>query len=339
MNKKMKSIQLTKPDDIKNNPLQLHEIETPEPGPEQILLKVNLCGVCHTDLHTVEGELNIPHQPITPGHQVVGIIERVGEAVSKHNVGDRVGVAWLNWTCSKCEFCQSGLENLCQNAQFTGLDAAGGYSEYMAVDERFAFPIPDVFVDSQAAPLLCSGIIGFRSLRLSGIQPGEKLGLYGFGSSAHLVIQVARYWDCEVFVFTRSPDHREHARELGAVWTGEAQDKPPARLNASITFAPAGWIIPHALSHLVPGGTLAINAIHMSPIPELPYQLIYDERTLRSVANFTKQDARDFLQIAAEIPIKSDVQIFPMQEANAVLQKLKASEIRGTAILSWQEGS
>ncbi len=331
----MDSLRIHTPDSIKNNPLILEKTALPQPGTGQIRLKVHMCGVCHTDLHTVEGELALPTLPMTPGHQVVGIVESLGRGASEHQVGDRVGVAWLNWTCGECEYCRRGFENLCEKARFTGLHAAGGYAEYMIVDERFAFTLPEAFSDAQAAPLLCAGIIGYRSLRLSGIQPGSRLGLYGFGASAHLAIQVARHWNCDVYVFTRSSEHQQHAQELGAAWTGLAQDRPPVLLDAAITFAPAGWIIPLALSHLRPGGTLAINAVHMSPIPALPYELIYGERLLRSVANFTRRDAEEFLQIASEIPLKSTVEIHPMQDANAILQRLKDSQIRGAAVLSW----
>ena len=329
----MKAMRLHQPGDINEKRLQLDQIDRPSPGKGEILLKVNMCGVCHTDLHTVEGELSLPRLPITPGHQVVGVVETVGPATTRHKIGARVGVAWLNWACGECASCLRGLENLCERARFTGLDADGGYAEYMVVDERFAYPLPETFSDAAAAPLLCAGIIGYRSLRLSEIKPGGRLGLYGFGASAHLAIQVARHWGCEVYVFTRSEEHKRHARELGAVWTGEAQDEAPVPLDGSITFAPVGWIIPLALGHLRPGGTLAINAVHLSPIPELPYKLIYGERTLRSVANFTRADAEEFLSIAAEIPVKSDVEIEPFEEANHVLRRLKASEIRGAAVL------
>ena len=335
MTSTMKSMRFHRPDVINNNPLKLEKIPLPEPGPGQIQLKVTMCGVCHTDLHTVEGELALPALPITPGHQVVGTVESLGPGTDRYQIGDRVGVAWLNWTCGECDYCRNGLENLCETARFTGLHSAGGFAEYIVVDERFAFTLPNTFSDAQAAPLLCAGIIGYRSLRLSGIQPGGRLGLYGFGASAHLAIQVARHWKCEVFVFTRSARHQQHAQDLGAVWTGLAQDPPPAKLDAGITFAPAGWIVPLALSHLRPGGTLAINAIHMSPIPDLPYDLIYGERVLRSVANFTRQDAEEFLQIASEIPLRVAVEVYRMQEANAVLQHLKISQIRGAAVLRW----
>lgn len=329
----MEAMRLHEPQDVAQAPLRHEDTAVPEPGPGQIRLRVHMCGVCHTDLHTVEGELDLPRLPLIPGHQIVGTVEALGEGSERYAPGDRVGVAWLNWTCGECDYCRSGRENLCPNARFTGLLADGGYAEFVVVDERFAYPLPETFSDAQAAPLLCAGIIGFRSLRLSGIEPGGRLGLYGFGASAHLAIQVARHWECEVYVFTRSEDHKRHAEELGAVWVGEAQDEPPQKLDGSVTFAPAGWIVPLALGHLRPGGTLAINAIHMSPIPELDYSLIYEERVLRSVANFTRQDAEEFLHLAAEIPIHSDVAIYPLREANDVLQRMKASNICGAAAL------
>ena len=330
----MFAMMLEKPGKIGDGRLVAVDTAVPHPAPHQIRLKVSMCGVCHTDLHTAEGDLDLPRLPIIPGHQIVGIIDELGEGCTHHHIGDRVGVAWLNWACGECDYCQRGLENLCEHGRFTGLHAHGGYAQYVVVDERFAYPLPASFRDEEAAPLLCAGIIGYRSLRLSGIQPGQRLGLYGFGASAHLAIQVAHYWDCEVYVFTRSPDHQQHARELGAVWAGSANDETPQLLDASITFAPAGGIIPLALRHLRPGGTLAINAIHTSPIPQMPYNLIYGERVLRSVANFTRQDAEEFLQLAASIPVKTAVEIHPLAKANHVLQRMKASEIRGAAVLA-----
>ncbi len=330
----MKAMQLSMARPVAENPLDMVETAVPQPGPGQVLLRVSVCGVCHTDLQTVEGDLNLPTLPITPGHQVVGVVEKTGEETSRFQIGDRAGVAWLNWACGQCDYCQRGLENLCPEAKFTGLHAHGGYAQFIVVDERFAYPIPQQFNDAQAAPLLCAGVIGYRSLRLNGIRPGQRLGLYGFGASAHLVIQVARFWDCEVYVMTRNPEHQQHALELGAAWVGQAQDNPPAKLDAAITFAPAGWLIPLALGHLKPGGTLAINSIHMSPIPEMPYNLLWGERVLRSVANVTRQDAEAFLPLAAQIPIKTDVELYPLNEANAVLQRLKASKIKGAAALS-----
>jgi propanol-preferring alcohol dehydrogenase len=335
----MKAMQMLAAQPVAENPLVLVDTAVPIPKPGQIRIRISVCGVCHTDLQTVEGDLALPHLPIIPGHQVVGVVEAVGSGSGngRYQIGDRVGVAWLNWACGACDYCQRGLENLCSQAQFTGLHAPGGYAETMIIDERFAYAIPDQFSDAQAAPLLCAGVIGYRSLRLSGIQPGQKLGLYGFGASAHIVIQVARHWNCEVYVFTRSAEHQQHALALGAAWVGQAQDTPPVQLDASITFAPAGWLIPLALGHLRPGGTLAINSIHMSPLPEMAYNLLWGERVLRSVANVTRQDAEQFLPLAAQIPIKTDVALYPLTEANAVLQQLKASKIKGAAVLTIQE--
>jgi propanol-preferring alcohol dehydrogenase len=308
-------------------------LPVPEPAPGQIRLRVRACGVCHTDLHLVEGEIATPRLPVVPGHQIIGRVDELGEGVTRFAVGDRAGVPWLYSTCGQCDYCQRGLENLCDNARFTGQHADGGFADYMVVPADFAYPIPMGFPDDQAAPLLCAGIIGYRSLRLSEIQPRGRLGLYGFGASAHVTIQVARHWGCEVYVFTRSEEHQRHARELGAVWVGQAQDTPPAELDSAITFAPAGWLVPEALRVLRKGGTLAINAIHMSPIPELPYHLLYGERTVRSVANSTRQDAEELLRLAAEIPIHTDVELYPLDQANAVLQRLKRAEVQGAAVL------
>jgi propanol-preferring alcohol dehydrogenase len=294
---------------------------------------VQACGVCHTDLHLVEGDIALPRLPVVPGHQIVGRVDALGEGVARCAVGDRLGVPWLHSTCGLCDFCRRGLENLCENACFTGQHVDGGFAEYMVVPADFAYAIPSGFPDEQAAPLLCAGIIGYRSLRLCEIQPGERLGLYGFGASAHVTIQVARHWGCEVYVFTRSEVHQQHARDLGAVWVGQAEDTPPEELDGAITFAPAGWLVPEALRVLRKGGTLAINAIHMSPIPEMAYALLYGERTVRSVANATRRDAQELLGLAAEIPIHSDVELYTLEEANAVLQRLKRSEIQGAAVL------
>ncbi len=333
MNEKMKAMRLIEPLEISRNPLHMQGMPKPEPGPNQIRLSVSVCGVCHTDLHTVEGDLILPELPLTPGHQIVGTIDKIGEAVQRFSPGQRVGVAWLNETCGTCDYCLNGQENLCADAKFTGLDVDGGYGDYVIVDEQFAFALPESLSDEEASPLLCAGIIGYRSLRLSGIEPGGKLGLYGFGASAHLAIQVARYWNCDVYVFTRSEEHRRHAEELGACWTGQAQETPPVSLDAGITFAPAGWIIPLALDHLRPGGTVAINAIHMSPIPQFDYSKIYGERILRSIANFTRQDAVEFMDLAARIPIHTTTELFPLSEANQVLQRVKNSQINGAAVL------
>jgi propanol-preferring alcohol dehydrogenase len=329
----VKAMVLREPRPVEENPLIYVDMPEPEPAPGQVRLRVRACGVCHTDLHEVEGEIALPKLPVVPGHQIVGRVDALGEDVTRFKVGDRVGVPWLYSTCGQCDYCRRGLENLCDNARFTGLHVDGGYAEYMVVPADFAYSIPIGFPDDQAAPLLCAGIIGYRSLRLSEIRPGGRLGLYGFGASAHVTIQVARYWGCEVYVFTRSAEHQRHALDLGAAWVGQAQDTPPVGLDSAITFAPAGWLVPEALRVLRKGGTLAINAIHMSPIPEMPYDLIYGERTVRSVTNSTRQDAEELLRLAASIPINTEVELYSLQQANMVLQRLKESIVKGAAVL------
>ena len=330
----MKAMLLHKPKPAEERPLELADLPLPEPGPGEIRLTVRACGVCRTDLHTVEGDLPLPKLPLVPGHQIVGVVNARGAGADRFAEGQRVGAPWLYHTCGGCEFCQRGLENLCQEAQFTGLHADGGYAEAMVVPQDFAYPIPGIFSDVAAAPLLCAGIIGYRALRLSEVQPGQRLGLYGFGGSAHVTIQVARHWGCQVYAFTRSEGHRRLARELGAVWVGGAEDTPPAKMHSSIIFAPAGGLLPEALRVLERGGTLSLAGVTMTPIPELDYdQLLYWERTVRSVANFTRQDAKELLQVAAEIPIRSTVQTFPLEAANEALLALKRSEIDGTGVL------
>jgi len=319
---------------IEENPLELMDGVVPEPRAGEILVKARVCGVCHTDLHTVEGELPQVPLPIIPGHQVVGIVAGRGEGSRRFEIGERVGVAWLHSACGTCRFCIKGNENLCVEGRFTGYHANGGYAEYVRVPEKFAYAIPTIFSDEEAAPLLCAGIIGFRALRLSGIQPGQTLGLFGFGASAHVAIQVAVHWSCRVFVFSRSREHQALARSLGAAWTGSAADAPPAKMNASIIFAPAGELVPSVLYHTDKGGTVALAGIYMTPIPALEYQdHLYHERILRSVANATRQDGEELLKIAAEIPIKTTTQIFPLEEANRVLRLLKDGKITGAAVL------
>jgi len=325
---------LNSPKPVADSPLKWAEIPDPVPGSGQVRVRIHTCGVCHTDLHTVEGELVPPVYPVIPGHQVVGEVEKLGEGVTRWKIGDRVGMAWLYQACGRCEYCQRGQENLCENIQFTGFHVNGGYTQYTTVHQDFAYAIPEGFSDREAAPLLCAGIIGFRSLRLSGIQPGQRLGLYGFGAAAHICIQIASYWGCEVYVFSRSEEHRKLALVLGATWVGDAKDTPPKLLHSSIIFAPAGWLVPEALRVLNRGGTVALGGIYMSPVPELDYtKHLYDEKILRSVANSTRQDGEDFLKIAAEIPIKTHTEIFPLMEANQVLLRLKTGEINGAAVL------
>ncbi len=316
-----------------NDPLVVSELPEPEPGPGQLLLTVRACGVCHTDLHTVEGELALPHLPLTPGHQVVGEVKALGAGVTRFRVGDRVGVAWVHATCGVCRFCRCGQENLCEQAQFTGLHVPGGYAGAMLAAADFTFALPDGFADEQAAPLLCAGVIGYRALRLSQVQPGQRLGLFGFGASAHITIQVARRRGCEVFVFTRSAAHQAHATALGAVWTGSPLATPPHKLDAAINFTPSGAVTLEALRVLERGGTVAVAGIHSSAIPSFDYNLLYGERQLRSVTNATRQDAEELLALAAQIPLQTDVEVFTLLEANQALRRLKRSQITGAAVL------
>lgn len=329
----MKAQVLSTQKEIAASPLEFSDLPIPEPGTGQVRLRVQFCGVCHTDLHTVEGDIYPPKLPVVPGHQVVGVIDQLGEGVTERHVGQRVGVPWLYAACGECDYCRAGMENLCPNARFTGFHENGGFAEIMLAEAAYTLPLPDTISDRDAAPLLCAGIIGYRSLHKADLQPGERLGLFGFGASAHLAIQVARHWDCEVYVFTRSDEHRRHAEELGAAWVGGADDTPPALLDRAVTFAPVGWLVPKALEKLRPAGTLAINAVYMSDLPQMPYDLIYGERTLRSVANATYQDGVEFLKLAAEIPLKPDTTVFELPQANEALLALKRSELNGEAVL------
>jgi propanol-preferring alcohol dehydrogenase len=305
----------------------------PVPDEDEVRVRVHACGVCRTDLHVIEGELPPRKSPVIPGHQVIGIVEKQGEKARRFAIGARVGVAWLHKTDGTCEYCRSGAENLCDHPEFTGYSVNGGYAEYIVAPENFVYPIPEGFPDEQAAPLLCAGIIGFRSLRLSGVKSGGRLGFYGFGAAAHVAIQVARHWGAEVHASTRDARHQQLALELGAVWAGGTFDEPPKKLDAAIVFAPAGEIVPAALKALKKGGVLVLGGIHMSAIPSFPYELLYQERVIRSVANNTRQDGEDFLRVAAEIPIRTHVQVFPLQEANRALNALKNDAIPGAAVL------
>lgn len=329
----MRAQLLLSPSPVEASPLQLSDLPDPQPVPGQIAIRVTACGVCHTDLHTVEGDLTLPRLPIIPGHQAVGKIAALGPDVSGWSVGDRAGVFWLHRTCGRCDFCKRGEENLCPAAEFSGLHRDGGYAEFILAHADYALRIPDIFDDEHAAPLLCAGIIGYRSLRKADVQPGERVGLFGFGASAHLALQVARHWNCRVFVFTRGSAHREHALSLGAEWAGTAADSPPVQLDRAVIFAPSGALVPVALARLRPGGTLALNAVYMSDIPGFPYSMLYGERTIRSVANATRRDAAEFLSLAAQIPMQVTVQSFPLKEANRVLQLLKDAKIDGAGVL------
>lgn len=324
---------LESPHPVGENPLRLADVATPAPEAHQIRIAVRVCGVCHTDLHTVEGEIALPKLPVIPGHQVIGMVDSVGEGVLSFRPGDRVGVPWLNSVDETCAYCKRGEENLCDNARFTGLHVDGGYAEFTIVNEQFAYSIPDVFSDAEAAPLLCGGVIGYRALRLSDLKPGERLGLYGFGSSAHIAIQIARAWGCEIYVFTRSAEHRALAHELGAAWTGRSEETPPQPIDRAVIFAPAGRLVLDALRVMRKGGAVATAGIYSTPIPEMDYALLYSERTVRSVANSTRQDVTDLLKVAAEIPVRTEVETFPLDQANQVLQSLKASRIHGAAVL------
>lgn len=329
------AMQLSKPGPIAAQPLEFTRVEIPAPGPGQVRLDVLYCGVCHTDLHIAEGEIHPPHLPVIPGHQVVGVIDALGEgaADSGLQVGQRVGVPWLHATDLTCSYCQQGDENLCPQARFTGFDVNGGFAGAMLAEAGFVIPLPTGISDVQAAPLLCAGIIGYRSLRQAELQAGEHLGLVGFGASAHLAIQVARSWECRVSVFTRSPGHQRLALGLGAAWVGEIGQNPPEPLDRAVIFAPAGELVPRTLEKLRPGGTLAINAVFMTDIPAFPYALIYGERTLRSVANATYQDGLDFIELAARIGIRSNLQLYDLRDANQALLDLKNSQFNGEAVL------
>lgn len=330
----MKVMLLEHEADINTAPLKFRDIPLPEPGPSQIRVKVKICGICRTDLHVVEGDLPTNIRPIIPGHQIVGIVDQIGESVTILKKGDRIGISWLQYTCGSCEFCQSGRENLCAQSVFSGYHVHGGFAEYALVSENFAYPIPPSFSDEEAAPLLCAGIIGYRALSRSQILPGQRLGLYGFGASAHITIQIARHWGCAVYVFSHRLEHQKLAQELGATWVGNSTDSPPEKLHSAIIFAPAGHLVSSALQALQRGGTVAIAGIHMSAISSLDYARdLFQERTLQSVTSNTQKDGLDFLRMAAEIPIRPHTQTFQLEEANLALQQLKAGNINGAGVL------
>ncbi|HEY1360355.1 MAG TPA: zinc-dependent alcohol dehydrogenase family protein [Thermoleophilaceae bacterium] len=316
--------------DEPRTPLRAAELSDPEPGEGEVLLEVAACGVCRTDLHVVDGELTEPKLPLVPGHQIVAHVRGGGERFSE---GERVGVPWLGWTDGTCPYCRSGRENLCDNARFTGYQRDGGYATLVAADERFCFPIPEGYPDLQAAPLLCAGLIGYRSLRMAG--DGERLGLYGFGASAHIIIQVARHQGRRVFAFTRGDDEpaQAFARELGAEWAGDSLGPPPEELDAAIIFAPVGELVPAALRAVAKGGVVVCAGIHMSDIPSFPYDLLWGERVLRSVANLTRRDGEEFLELAPEVPVRTEVEEFPLESANEALDRLRSGRIRGSAVL------
>jgi propanol-preferring alcohol dehydrogenase len=326
-------MQLTRPARADAGPLEQADLPDPDPGPGELLLRVSACAVCRTDLQLCEGDLAPRKLPIVPGHQIVGRVEALGPGVQGWRIGDRAGIAWLGGTDGTCPRCRSGRENLCDAAQFTGWDRDGGYATHAVARADFALALPDGFADLDAAPLLCGGVIGYRSLRRSGIEPGGKLGLFGFGASATLAIQVARHWGCRVFVCTRSAAEQARARALGAEWVGDYGARPPEALDAAVTFAPAGSVVVAALRSLNRGGSVAINAIHLDRVPEISYSDLWWERSLRSVANFTRDDAREFLELAARIPLRPDYETHPLIDANVALARLARGEVRGAAVL------
>jgi propanol-preferring alcohol dehydrogenase len=329
----MRALLLESPQLADNLPLRLADISAPEPAAGQVRVRIRCCAVCHTDLHIVEGDLPLPKIPVVPGHQIVGTVDALGAGVHMLKAGDRVGIPWLYSTDGICPYCRRHTENLCEQARFTGYHENGGYAEYCVVREDFAHPLPAAFSDEHAAPLLCAGVIGYRAYRLSGAQPGQRVGLYGFGASAHLVLQLARHQGCEGYVFTRSPAHRQVAEELGAAWTGAAEDTPPQPLDAAIIFAPVGALVPTALRAVKKGGRVVCGGIHMSDIPSFPYAILWEERQVVSVANLTRADAREFLAIAPKSGVKTEVVRYPLERANDALDDLRGGTLQGAAVL------
>lgn len=314
-------------------PLERRELVVPAAGPGQVLVRVSACGVCRTDLHVIDGDLKHPLLPLVPGHEIVGRIAGLGSGVSELKIGERVGIPWLGHTCGECRFCRSGHENLCDAPGFTGYQIDGGYAEYAVADADFVFPIHGNYTDAEAAPLLCAGLIGHRSLRMAG--EGERLGIYGFGAAAHIVAQVARHEGRKVYAFTREGDvaAQDFARSLGCVWAGGSAEKPPEVLDAAIIFAPVGALVPAALRAVRKGGVVVLGGIHMSEIPAMPYEVLWGERVVRSVANLTRQDAREFLELAPKVPVKTHIETFPLIEANRALDRLRKGTLTGAAVL------
>jgi len=325
---------LREPAPIASSPLAMADLPLPEPAAGEVRVKVHCCGVCRTDLHVVEGDLARQKMPVVPGHQIVGTVDALGPECRRLRLGQRIGVAWLRWTCGRCRFCTSGRENLCEGARFTGYHADGGYAQYAAVPEDFAYEIPQVFGDLEAAPLLCAGIIGYRALLRSRLPPGGRLAMYGFGSSAHVLLPIALHRGCEVYVVTRDEKHRELARQMGAVWVGSRAEDMPVKADSAILFAPVGELVPPALEKLDKGGTLALAGIYMTPIPAMDYQrYVFYERDIHSVTSNTRQDGRELLAEAAAIPLRPHTTVYPLAEANRALADLKADRIAGTAVL------
>jgi propanol-preferring alcohol dehydrogenase len=329
----MRAQRVVAPAPIATRPLRLVDIPDPEPGVGEVRVRVHACGCCRTDLHIAEGDLELPRLPVTPGHQVVGTVEKRGPKCHLLEVGERVGVAWLHRTCGACPFCCRGEENLCEHAEFTGWTVDGGYADAMVVPEAFAVRLPPALDDLAAAPLLCAGVIGYRALRRAEVQPGERVALMGFGASAHLAIQVLRYWGCEVVVSTRGAHHRALARELGAAWVGHADEVPPGECDRAVVFAPAGELVPVALDIVRPGGTVSLAGIHMSDIPSFEYRRLWRERTIRSVANMTRRDAQEFIDLATEAGVRTSIEVFPLEAANEALAAIASDAVGGAAVL------
>jgi propanol-preferring alcohol dehydrogenase len=325
----MKAIVLDRP----GATLRLAELPVPEAGPGQILVSVKACAVCRTDLHVVDGELPEPKLPLVPGHEIVGEVAATGRGVDWFQAGERVGIPWLGYTCARCRYCLAGQENLCDAARFTGYQIDGGYAEYTVADARYCFPIHGDYADHEAAPLLCAGLIGYRSLRTAG--EAVHLGIYGFGAAAHIVTQVARHQGRQVYAFTRADDRaaQDFARELGAVWAGSSEERPPEELDAAIIFAPVGALIPAALRAVRKGGVVVAGGIHMSDVPSFPYSILWGERMVRSVANLTRRDAEEFLALAPKVPVRTVTEPFPLAAANEALERLRAGRLRGAAVL------
>lgn len=321
--------------DAPGQPLKAREVNVPQPGPEQVLLRVHACGVCRTDLHILDGELPDPKLPLIIGHEIVGTVVQTGARVRQFRVGDRIGVPWLGYTCGRCRYCRQGRENLCDRPLFTGYTLDGGYAEYTVADQRYSFPLPAAYRDTEAAPLLCAGLIGYRSYRLAG-EGAERLGIYGFGAAAHITVQIAVYQGRKVYAFTRPGDTETQAfaRRLGAVWAGGSDVNPPEELDAAIIFAPVGSLVPAALRATAKGGVVVCGGIHMSAIPSFPYDLLWGERVIRSVANLTRQDGEEFLRIAPQVPVKTAVQVFPLEQANEALEHLRRGLLQGAAVLA-----
>ena len=319
--------------DAQGQPLRLAEVPRPEPEADQVLLKVRACGVCRTDLHVMDGDLQHPRLPLVLGHEIVGVVVEKGDRVERFALGQRLGVPWLGHTCGHCRYCASGSENLCDRAEFTGYTLNGGYAEFALADQRYCFALPNEYPDAEAAPLLCAGLIGYRSLVAAG--DARRLGIYGFGAAAHIIAQVARWQGREIFAFTKpgDVDGQQFARQLGATWAGDADSAPPQEMDAAILFAPVGDLVPQALRHTVKGGTVVCAGIHMSNIPEFPYAILWGERCVRSIANLTRRDGEEFFAIAPKAGVRTEVTRFPLELANAALQQLRAGQIRGAAVL------